>query len=168
MNHIHVVSKIDGKSYQVKNDHLAQESADILATINQRISLLKTHIEGVDPKPEYTSRLAKHITIGENILNLDTAFTMFKKNIYFCLTPKKKDANIYDINTLMYIALHELAHVCSKSSGHTREFKLVYKDLLQRAIDIGVYEYVDYTKYPVDYCGLKIEYNMVNLSGWDL
>lgn len=163
-SYVYVLSKIDGKTYIVKNNSLSQESADALATINQKILKLKTYITTMDPKPGYAGRLNNY-KYSENILNIDTSFTINKKYVYMCLTPKD-NTYVYDINTLMYIALHEFAHVCSKSSGHTREFMKIYKDLLKHAIDIGIYEYIDYRENPINYCGLAINMNMADLSGW--
>lgn len=161
--HIYVVSKIDGKSYKVKNTKLSQESADILATVNQRILKLKGYVEGLDKKPVYTRRLNKYDTgkISENVLNLGTTYTLNKKNMYFCLTPRQDDIYVYDINTLMFVAIHELAHISSESVGHTPEFIANFKDLVRHGIAAGVYEYVDYRKFPVEYCGMTIKNNVI-------
>jgi len=163
ISHVYVVSNIDGKTYKVKNTHLAQQCADTLATVNQRILKLKRYVEGLDPKPVYTHRLDKYNpdAISENILNLDTSYTLNKKDMYFCLTPREEDIYVYDINTLMFVAIHELAHISSKSVGHTEEFKINFKDLIKHGIATGVYEYIDYSKSPVEYCGMTIKNNII-------
>ena len=82
--------------------------------------------------------------------------------ILFCNGPRHgKGSELYDINTMMYVAVHELAHVVSESIGHTVEFKLNFADLLKKAIEIGVYEYVDYSKKPIDYCGIPLSVNIL-------
>ena len=163
ISHVYVISTVDGKSYKVKNNRLAQECADALAVVNQRLLKLKAYVEGLNEKPVYAHRLSKYNpdTISENILNLDTTYTLNKRDMYFCLTPRDDDIYVYDINTLMFVAIHELAHISSKSVGHTDEFKINFKDLIEHSIKLGVYEYIDYSKTPVEYCGVTIRNNIV-------
>jgi hypothetical protein len=61
-----------------------------------------------------------------------------------------------DTNTVRFVAIHELAHVMSQSSGHTDEFWDNMDFLLQRAMSRGLYTPVDYSKSPVSYCGIEI------------
>ena len=59
----------------------------------------------------------------------------------------------------MYVAIHEIAHIATKSVGHTDEFWKNFKFLLQEAKEIGIYEPEDYKKNPKNYCGMKITDN---------
>ena len=59
-------------------------------------------------------------------------------------------------NIMMFVALHELAHIMTKSVGHTDEFWDNFRYLLKKAIKLGVYKDVNFEKNPVDYCGTKI------------
>jgi hypothetical protein len=63
---------------------------------------------------------------------------------------------------MMYVAIHELAHIASDSVGHTDEFKRNFADLLKKGIEIGVYRYIDYNKEPVEYCGIKLTKSILN------
>ena len=74
----------------------------------------------------------------------------------FCLDTEKQNGQLIDINTLTFVALHELAHVATKSIGHTDEFWANFKFLLQQAQQIGVYKPIDYSKKPKRYCGMTI------------
>ena len=56
----------------------------------------------------------------------------------------------------MFVAIHELAHLMSKSIGHTTEFWDNMRFLLEKGIEIGIYNHIDYSKKPEDYCGIKI------------
>ena len=58
-----------------------------------------------------------------------------------------------------FVVLHELAHIMTKSIGHTKEFWNNFKFLLQNAADIGVYTPIDYKRKPKEYCGMKITDN---------
>ena len=52
--------------------------------------------------------------------------------------------------------MHELAHIITKSVGHTDEYWDNYRLILKTAIDNGLYEYKNYYEEPVKYCGKKL------------
>lgn len=56
----------------------------------------------------------------------------------------------------MYVVIHELAHIGSDSVGHNEEFYTNFIYLLRVAINIGVYQKINYQLYPTNYCGLVI------------
>jgi len=91
--------------------------------------------------------------------NSYTSYSINKgEKIVFCLRQKTgidKD-KLVDINTMMFVAIHELGHLMSKSIGHTTEFWDNMRFLLEQSIKLNVYEHIDYSKYPEDYCGIKI------------
>ena len=64
---------------------------------------------------------------------------------------KDSDGNYYDDNSLMFVLLHEIAHVICKSIGHTDEFHKIFEDLLKEAEKVGIYS----SKIPMikNYCG---------------
>jgi len=81
----------------------------------------------------------------------DSSYTENKKDIYLCL----RDAatgRYYDINTLTYVSLHELAHVKTHTLHHSDEFKNNFHMLLQQAEQLGLYN----SKAPLApvYCGV--------------
>ena len=53
---------------------------------------------------------------------------------------------------MMFVALHELGHLMTKSVGHEPEFWDNFKILLKVGIDINVYQHIDFHKNPKDYC----------------
>ena len=59
----------------------------------------------------------------------------------------------------MFVALHELSHVASKSIGHTDEFWDNFKFILIEAEKIGVYKPIDYKNEKTEYCGMTINDN---------
>lgn len=153
-------SSIDGKHYKTKNNHLAQESADTLARININLIKLISFIKSQRTQPEYAQRLYSFDphAIEENILDVDTSYTLNKGSyVVFCVSSRDTVNNkVYDINTLMYVAIHELAHIVSLSVGHTEEFRRNFRSLLKYAIDAEVYSYIDYSSKPQEYCGITI------------
>jgi hypothetical protein len=80
----------------------------------------------------------------------DSAYTENKEVITLCLAdPESKKQ--YDLNTIMYVAIHELAHVVSKNTGHGPEFKKNFSMLLKLAAKKGVYD--PRKSIPASYCG---------------
>jgi hypothetical protein len=70
----------------------------------------------------------------------DSAYTENKEVITLCLVDPDTN-NFYDINTIMYVALHELAHVITPdgSTEHGTEFKENFSKLLREGAATGVY-----------------------------
>lgn len=86
--------------------------------------------------------------LSENKIS-DTTFTLDKRYIFLCLNTKNK-------NTLMYVAIHELAHIITKEYGHGNEFITNFQMLLKKAIDFGIYKFVDYSQSPERYCNMTL------------
>ena len=62
---------------------------------------------------------------------------------------------------MMFVILHELAHIMSDTIGHNNEFRNNFKFLLDRASEINIYEPVNYQESPIQYCGLKINHTPI-------
>lgn len=104
-----------------------------------------------DPKlDEIRDRLS---TVFPEIKSIDIAgsnksFTINKKHVYIC--SKDENGQYYDDNMLTYVILHELAHVLCDEVGHTEKYKIIFRSLLERAHNAGLY---DPSKPPIDnYC----------------
>lgn len=81
----------------------------------------------------------------------DSAYTENKEVITLCLEDQEKKKE-YDINTIMYVALHELAHVISTSTGHGAEFKKNFAMLLKKGAELQFYD--PRKPIPANYCGI--------------
>jgi hypothetical protein len=62
-------------------------------------------------------------------------FTAYSENkgekLAFCLdTEKNSQGRLIDLNTLMYVALHEVSHIATKSIGHMMNFGKISNLLL--------------------------------------
>jgi hypothetical protein len=74
-----------------------------------------------------------------------------------CLRQREgNDESLVDENVMMFVALHEFAHVCTESIGHEPEFWNNFGWLLREAEAIEIYKYQDFRAHPVTYCGEKI------------
>ena len=81
----------------------------------------------------------------------NSAFTENKSVITLCLK-NPETGKYYDMNTLMYVALHELGHIISKSHGHNSEFRENFANLLRQASKMGIYD--PRKSIPNTYCGI--------------
>lgn len=160
-----IISGVNGNTYCVRDRSKLQLAADRLATINTKMNKLVTYIGQKYPEQENVKRLVKGYNPKKIYETLPTSeYTAYSENkgekLAFCLdTEKNSQGRLIDINTLMYVALHELSHVASESIGHTDEFWENFKFLITEAKEIEVYNPVDYKKEPSRYCGMNITDN---------
>jgi len=88
-----------------------------------------------------------------------TSYTINKGDV-MVLCIRNTNGDLVDMNTLMYVAIHELAHILSSSLDHTTEFWDNMKLLIDYAIKNKIYIKRDYTNQPVPYCGITIDSNI--------
>lgn len=161
-----VESRIDKRKYVVRNVSDKQAAADLLATLNKRMSALIKHMRSKYPDNKDVKRLAKNFN-PENVSESgkSDAFTSYSINkgerLVFCLRSRDEGSELQDDNLLMYVAIHELAHLMTKDVGHTDTFWKNNRLLLREAIAIGVYKKIDFDKEPHKYCGIKIATSIV-------
>jgi hypothetical protein len=163
-----VISSYDNREYLVRSLPNKDKAAALLGKMNKRLQILVDHIQSADSKAseEDVNRLVKNfnpdsISEGTEKSNY-TSYSVNKgEKIVFCLRSKENNEKLIDINTLMYVAIHELAHLMTKEIGHPPEFWRNFKILLREGINIGIYKNIDYSKEPVKYCGMKIKSNIL-------
>ena len=116
------------------------------------------------PDRENCQRLVKNFNPTKVKEILPTSeYTAYSENkgekLAFCTTTTKKGNKLIDANTLMFVGIHEIAHIMSKSIGHTTEFWQNFKFLLENAVKLKLYRPIDYKKKPKKYCGMEITDN---------
>lgn len=157
----YVVSTVDNRKYLVQNHHDKQEAADNLATIRKNLVQLVQELKNKNQNNLDVERMVNNFN-PDNITeatknNKYTSYSINKgEKIVFCLRSRDETNKLVDLNIMMFVALHELAHTMTKSIGHTEEFWNNFRILLRNAQNLGIYKRVDYDKNPVDYCGTKI------------
>ena len=57
-----------------------------------------------------------------------------------CIRQRNDSNDLVDLNTVTFVAIHELAHLMTKSIGHEPEFWNTFKLLLRIAIDNNIYK----------------------------
>jgi hypothetical protein len=160
-----IVSTVDGDKYCVRERARIQEAADLLAEVTEKCKSLVTYVGEKHTDDERVKRLVNGFNPKKVVETLPTSeYTAYSENkgekIAFCLNREKKDnSQLIDINTLTFVAIHELSHVMTKSIGHKSEFWENFKFLLEEAKAAGIHQPVDYKKEPKEYCSMKISDN---------
>ena len=161
-----IVSGVDGNKYCVRERNKIQEASDLLATTTKKCKELVAYVSKKYPDKENVKQLVKNFNPQKIMETLPTSsFTAYSENkgekIAFCLNVKKNEnkENLIDEHTLMFVAIHEISHVMTKSIGHKSEFWGNFKFMLENAKEAGIHEPIDYSKSPQEYCSMKISDN---------
>ena len=175
------VSRVNGKEYKVKKDGFEQVSADKLAVTEHKLNELYNNVcknysssQGFHPgsvpklKQRWPNIKIREVTNGEP----EAAYVLNKgPDMRFCLQSKLPNDREKD-NILMFIAIHEMAHIMSDSFGHGQEFIDNFKGLLNVATKQWtvnpltgekelIYTPQDFSSKPKRYCGVKINRNIM-------
>jgi hypothetical protein len=160
-----IVSTVDGNKYCVREREKLQDAADMLANVNVKCKKLVDYMNKKHGSEENVQRLVNGYNPKRIMETLPTSeYTAFSENkgekLAFCLNKQREGvSNMIDEHTLMFVALHELSHIATKSIGHKNEFWDNFKFLLQNAKECGVHDPEDYKKKPIEYCGMEIKDN---------
>ena len=159
-----IVSDVDGNKYCVRERAKLQLAADLLARVTNKLKDLVKYMDKEYPDRENVKRLVKGFNPKKiNEILPTSSYTAYSENkgekLAFCTTTTKKGDKLIDDNTLTFVGIHEIAHIMTKSIGHTKEFWANMKFLLKNAAKIGIYTPIDYKRKPKEYCGMKITDN---------
>jgi hypothetical protein len=157
----------------VRNRKDKKKAANLLANISISLDKLVDYLIKKFPNDKRIIRLKKKfnsLNISESISG--TKYTSYSVNkgekIVFCLR-SKVDNSLIDLNTLMFVALHEFAHMITKDLGHTPQFWKNFEYLINKAVKYKLYTKVDYKSNPkklkriIAIPGEKILYNKKNI-----
>ena len=154
-----IISNLDGNTYCVRERAKLELAADRLAKVSINLKKLVSYCKSQYPENESIKRLVDNFNPKKIVETLPTSkHTAYSENkgekLAFCLN--KNGNELIDMNTLMYVSLHEISHVATKSVGHTQEFWKNFKFLIEQANKIGIYKPIDYKNTPAKYCGMDI------------
>tara|TARA_B100000700_G_C14869486_1_gene772683 strand:+ start:510 stop:1085 length:576 start_codon:yes stop_codon:yes gene_type:complete len=162
-----IESSVNGKKYYVRNLPDKNEAADKLANIGMSLQKLIDSLDEKDKeKGEDILRLKESFNsdyITENIPgSMYVAYSVNKgEELSICIREKDTE-NFIDNNTIIFVAIHELSHIMTDEIGHTELFWDNMKYLLEKSSLVGIYKKIDYSKYPVMYCGMEIDSTPLN------
>lgn len=160
-----IISDVDGETYCVRERSKLQLAADLLAKVTGNCKNLVDYVSKKYPDNEDVQRLKSNFNPEKISETLPTSeYTAYSENkgekLAFCLNKTKEEGSkLIDINTLTFVAIHELSHIMTKSEGHKQVFWQNFKFLLEAAKEANIYQPVDYKKNPEPYCGMDITDN---------
>lgn len=159
-----------GKEYcKTFSNESQQQAASLISNIRKKLSSFVEHLSNKYPNRKDISLLVSRwnpnaIIEGSHNSGL-TTFTLQKgKEISFCLRDRDGSDRLHtDENTLIYVGLHELAHLMEKhhNPDHEGAFIDLWKFVLKEADNFGIWKRYDYEKNPVRYCGIYIDKNIL-------
>jgi hypothetical protein len=163
----YVKSSVDDNTYLVQSLPDKEKAADLIANIRSKLSLLISHLSKTFPNDKRVERLIENYNedkISEGSENAKyTSYSINKgEKIVLCLRSRDEKKELVELNTMMFVVLHEIAHIVTESYGHTPEFWNNFKWILNEAINIGIYTSQDFNSKPVEYCGIQITDNPLN------
>ena len=162
-------SDLDNREYLVQNLEDKNEATYILSIIRDNIFTIRDYLnENINKYPDYIpyikqlSQRINNLVLQENSPNGKyTSYTVNKgEEMILCLR-SKETGKFHDINLIMYVVIHELAHVACPEKGHTELFKNIFIFLLKVATEIKIYQKVNYRTDPQEYCGIIINENLL-------
>ena len=166
------VATRDNKRFRV-HDHFnnAQEAANLLSFLDDRATDLIRNLQrqygnNSGMAGNATRRLLARynpdnlVESSPNGSQKDTSYSIDKGAIIaMCLRSRDGTYRLHDKNILTFVLIHELAHVAADVNDHPPEFWRIFQFLLKEAEKNNVIRNIDYSKNPVEYCGLKVDFN---------
>ena len=137
-NVAYVVSNIDNQKYLVYNLKYKELAANTLAYVRNNLQRMCNILEKKYPKDDRIIRMVTKFNpdaIVENDPNSkNTSYSINKgEKIVLCLRSRDGQNRIVKRNIIMFVALHEMAHIMTMSVGHTKEFWDNFEFILKEA-----------------------------------
>ena len=164
-----VESLVDNGGHLVQNLPNKERAADIIADLKSKTTMLCKKMLDEYPNKKCVRRLNRKFN-PDNIMESDsnskhTSYSINKgEKVVICLRSKDEKKDLIDPNTIMFVTLHELSHIMTKSVGHTDEFWNNFKFLLKEAVKNNIYNCVDYKRNPQKYCGIEVTDNPISCA----
>jgi len=159
-----VISTVDHNKYCVRETKRLKDVVDLFAHTAVNLKKLIAYLKANEMDKPPIKRLVENYNPDKIVEILPTSeYTAYAENkgekIALCATKQRHAGKIIDQNTLMFVVLHELAHIMTVSINHTPEFWKNFKDIIGYAKKVNIYEPKDYSISNVTYCGMNIEHN---------
>jgi predicted metal-dependent hydrolase len=170
-NNVIYIEANTGTKFLVHKDDKKQEKANLLGQLVQNLYILKNHMvtnkTTFSEFEEYINQLSENFNENRTaIYETDptsdlTSYSVNKgEELSFCLRSKKTN-ELHDINLMMYVAIHEMAHIACPEIGHGDLFKKIFRKLVEEAIIIGIYKKINYSSQPSEYCGMILSSSII-------
>lgn len=171
-NMVYVTSDIDDKKYLVRDVHDKQQAANMLARIREQMFALTEYLyknrdEYKDNKKyieQLNSRIYNSIIIESGNDAKYTSYSVNKgQQLVFCIRSRDLHSKnqMHSLNLIMYVVLHEMAHVACPEHGHTPLFKQIFAFFTTVAIEQKIYIKIKFYANPTEYCGLTLNESII-------
>ena len=159
-----IIASKDGNTYCVRERQKLELAANLLAEVTEKCKKMVGYLKEKYPDDSRVKRLVEGFNPKKISETLPTSeLTAYSENkgekIAFCLNTTKEGDKLIDINTLTFVALHELSHIMTESIGHKQDFWQNFKFILENAKEANIYQPIDYKNKPKQYCGMTINDN---------
>jgi len=137
-----IVLFISAIIYLSKGSNFTPNEISAISQLEQRNRVLFAHLKHAND-PAMDRLVHKYQTRSPKLTkSLEKAgYTINKGDrIGVCLKDVNSELNSDIMDQLYFVVLHELAHVCTVSWGHTPEFWENFRNLREHAIDAGVWK----------------------------
>jgi len=170
-NKFTLIEANNGQKVRVNDQIDKTGSANLLAEVIEKMYKLRNYLQNnIDKYDKYTAcikLLTKNFNedrteIYENSTSSEyTSYSVNKgEELVFCLRSRKTN-KLHDINLMMYVAIHEMAHIGCYEIGHTKLFKEIFAFYLKVAMELDIYKYDNYDTNPIEYCGMVLSSNII-------
>ena len=152
----------------INHDAFKDKKINLLKNVGNNLITLLKYLKTLESSNVNIKRLLRKI--GNNGITKIEEIVPISDNSHYtenngrtlklCLGKSKVieyEEDIIDLNSLMFVVLHELAHTMTLEKGHTKEFMDNWKLLLQEAVKLNIYTFVDYKKNARSYCSVLLE-----------
>ena len=155
----------DSQTYEVQDLPNKEEAVKLMSEIRGNLMKLRDYyasdagLSADPPVSRFIARFQPDCFVENDMHSNDTSYSENKgQKIVVCLRDKTKAPAypLIDKNTVMFVMLHEMAHLMTETIGHTQEFWTNFKRILHDGIKIGIYSSVNYAQSPTPYCGMTI------------
>ena len=155
----------DGNTYDIQTLPNKEDAVARMAKIRKNLEQLREHyaaepaLAADPPIGRFLARFNPDSFVENDVSSPDTSYSENKgQKIVVCLRDKTKPPNypLIDENTVMFVMLHEMAHLMTETIGHTEEFWNNFKRILHDAVKVGIYTPVNFASNPTPYCGMMI------------
>lgn len=166
---VSVRSDYDNNTYLVRKLPDSQDAVELLSRVRKNLSELTAHLEKNYPGDARTRQILRRFN-PDKIVETEkgskyTSYSINKgEKMVLCLRSRDGNDRLIDINTLMFVALHEYTHILTASVGHTDEFWDNFRWVLKNAISLNIYNCVDYETNPQKYCGIEVNNSPLKCS----
>ena len=146
-----------------------ENTSNFLKKLSIKTEKLKEHIRKNYPNHTKLNRILTRFKCKNNVCKIEECAYQYTGQAAYSINKGDKigiclhhnDQTLFDTkeNTLMFVYLHELAHIMSVNYAHDEEFWNNFGLLVKVSVEAGIYTYVDYSKHPTSYCGHDITHN---------